>query len=434
MQLQIIISFNTYSANSSDSYPNTDYTVTTTINYSLNDNPKNNINDNTNDIIDAELNNIIHDTTELSFITYWHLWDSSQPWGGYIGISPLSFNMINLYLPLGKFSPHVKLFYGKGGIKITKSKFNRPYIMHINVDYIKTYLFNLIKNIFMPFKNIFISSNENQDNVNNQNNDKKNQLFTLDTEIDWKHFQGWLFAIYHLAMTNFDIDFYALDNITLLKIKYKYNTAQQQHVEKRCFKLCSLSSLLQLLGYNIMPKWLNILQLNYIYNTFTNIYENENGINTNSTKPLGTLDIYFVKIKIKPNLILFNNLGFNIYLSNNPQKNGKDFKQNKNIKTRKTKFYTQVKIKYHGIYVIDITNCFKDSTKFYFNFMDHIMIYYNTSTKDIILGVKIGFLYMYLPLNSIISNSSNSNNSSNNINNNSNTNKNILKNVLTNLF
>ena len=297
MQLQIIISFNTYSANSSDSYPNTDYTVTTTINYSLNDNPKNNINDDTNDIIDAELNNIIYDTTELSFITYWHLWDSSQPWGGYIGLSPLSFNMINLYLPLGKFSPHVKLFYGKGGIKITKSKFNRPYIMHINVDYIKTYLFNLIKNIFIDFKNIFIPSNPlNQDNVNNQNNDKKNQLFTLDPEIDWKHFQGWLFAIYHLAMTNFDIDFYALDNITLLKIKYKYNTAQQQHVEKRCFKLCSLSSLLQLLGYNIMPKWLNILQLNYIYNTFTNIYENENGINTNSTKPLGTWDIYFVKI------------------------------------------------------------------------------------------------------------------------------------------
>ena len=158
MQLQIIISFNTYSANSSDSYPNTDYTVTTTINYSLNDNHKNNINDDTNDIIDAELNNIIHDTTELSFITHWHLWDSSQPWGGYISISPLSFNMINLYLPLVKFSPKVKLFYGKVGIKITKSKFNRPYIMHINVDYIKTYLFNLIKNILIHFNNNFIHS------------------------------------------------------------------------------------------------------------------------------------------------------------------------------------------------------------------------------------------------------------------------------------
>ena len=224
-------------------------------------------------------------------------------------------------------------------------------------------------------------------------------------------------------MTNFDIDFYALDNITLLKIKYKYNM-EQQHIEKRCFKLCSLSSLLQLLGYNIMPKWLNILQLNYIYNTFTNIDENEI-TTTNSTQPLGTWDIYFVKIKIEPNLILFNSLGFNIYLSNNRQKNENNFMQNENIKTRKTKFYTQVKIKYHGIYVIDITNCFKDSTKFYFNFMDHIMIYYNTSTKDIILGIKIGFLYYNLPLNPIIQRISNSNNSNNNINNNSNTNEDI---------
>ena len=419
MQLQIIISFNTYSSDTTSSHTivsDSKYD-NSNINATYNDTVNNS---NTNDIIDAELNNIIHDTTEESFITHWHLWDSSQPWGGYIDISLLfSFNIINLYLPLGKFSPHVKLFYGKGGIKITKSKFNRPYSIYINVNYIKTLFLNLF-----VFRNTLTPSNPlNQDNVNNQNNDKKNHLFTLDPEIDWKHFKGWLFAIYHLAMTNFDIDFYALDNITLLKIKYKYNM-EQQHIEKRCFKLCSLSSLLQLLGYNIMPKWLNILQLNYIYNTFTNIDENEI-TTTNSTQPLGTWDIYFVKIKIEPNLILFNSLGFNIYLSNNRQKNENNFMQNENIKTRKTKFYTQVKIKYHGIYVIDITNCFKDSTKFYFNFMDHIMIYYNTSTKDIILGIKIGFLYYNLPLNPIIQRISNSNNSNNNINNNSNTNEDI---------
>ena len=53
------------------------------------------------------------------------------------------------------------------------------------------------------------------------------------------------------------------------------------------------------------------------------------------------------------------------------------------------------------------------------------MIYYNTSTKDIILGIKIGFLYYNLPLNPIIQRISNSNNSNNNINNNSNTNEDI---------
>ena len=111
MQLQIIISFNTYSSDTTSSHTivsDSKYD-NSNINATYNDTVNNS---NTNDIIDAELNNIIHDTTEESFITHWHLWDSSQPWGGYIDISLLfSFNIINLYLPLGKFSPHVKLFY-----------------------------------------------------------------------------------------------------------------------------------------------------------------------------------------------------------------------------------------------------------------------------------------------------------------------------------
>ena len=163
----------------------------------------NNEDSNTNYKYNDTLNN---DKSNKSFLINWHLWDSSQPF------SPKFLFVWNdektkntyMHLPLEKFTPYLKLSHVKYGevleIKVTKGE--QHYV-----------------SIYNSFDETF------QKNI-------KPLIFNWDININHK-------------------------GIKIFKQKYFFNNAQKR-------RFISTKSLLQLLGYNIIPHWIDFLILKSI--------------------------------------------------------------------------------------------------------------------------------------------------------------------------
>ena len=362
------------------------------------------INDNLKHITHDQINN---NASNQSFITDFSFWDFSQPSGFMIDFSPtISLEKVDLFLPLGNISPHIKLFNDKIGIKIKRSNFSKPYTFTIQY----AQLLQLIRSLFFRKQQIH-NNNFNQNQVNN-NKVTFNQCFILNRskgheKIDIAHFKGLLYEIYYMALTNFNVNFYALDNINILKINYTYSTYINSNytystyinsnytrigIEERSFRLLSVSSLLKLLGYNIIPKWLKILQLNLNHNTCTS--------SENKYTNFWTYDFYIAKVKIQRNLILFNTLKMHIFFSRSLKqcKMNEDFFNHINGKAPKTNFGVQIKINNDGIYEITITSFFKQKATININFMNFIIIYHTFNDTQLFLTIKLSAFNITLPL------------------------------------
>ena len=164
----------------------------------------NNEDSNTNYKYNDTLNN---DNSNKSFLINWHLWDSSQPFSPkflYVMDYVSQSRIMYMHLPLEKFTSYLKLSHVKYGevleIKVTKGK---EHYVRIYNSFDKTFQKNI-----------------------------KPLIFNWDININHK-------------------------GIKIFKQKYFYNNAQKR-------RFISTKSLLQLLGYNIIPHWIDFVILKSI--------------------------------------------------------------------------------------------------------------------------------------------------------------------------